>query len=76
MPISKRKCVFFFLTWLQSWIIHYSDLPRRGVRGLRVPDTPLPPFPPHLFFFSVLAPTYADNWIENVASQAIGLSGN
>ena len=51
MPISKRKCVFFSLTWLQSWIIHYSDLPRRGVRGLRVPDTPLPPFPPHHFFF-------------------------
>ena len=33
--------MFFFLTWLQSWIIHYSDLP----------DTPLPPFPPHHFFF-------------------------
>ena len=35
---------------------------------------PPPPFPAPSFFFSVLAPTYADNWIENVASQAIGLS--
>lgn len=40
-----------------------------------MPDTPLLPFPAPSFLF-VLAPTFAANWIENVAWQAIGLLGN